>query len=94
MPGPGTPKDCDFVPASAISNPSAANPRLFRREQLITLQQHQLTLRDVEKLQTISELTPDYLQLGTTPTEVMRYFDPLGRSCGTSTSRDPRAVLS
>src|SRR5439155_9244883 len=47
----------------------------FRREQLITLQQHQLTLRDVEKLQTISGVTPDYLQLGSTPSEVMHYFD-------------------
>ena len=25
---PSTPKDCDFIPVTAISNPSAANPRL------------------------------------------------------------------
>jgi hypothetical protein len=24
---PNTPKDCDFIPLAAISNPSAANPR-------------------------------------------------------------------
>jgi CRP-like cAMP-binding protein len=53
----------------------------FRREQLITLRHRRLTLCDVARLQTISELTPDYLQLGSTPSEVMHYFDPLGRSC-------------
>ena len=58
----------------------------FRREQLITLQQHQLTLRDVEKLQTISGVTPDYLQVGTISPEVIDYFDPLGRSSRVSTS--------
>ena len=46
----------------------------FRREQLITLQQHQLTLLDVEKLQTISGVTPDYLQLGTISPDIIDYF--------------------
>src|ERR1700732_41130 len=50
----------------------------FRRDQLITLAQRRLILHDVERLQDISGLTPDYLQLRTTPSEVMRYFDPLG----------------
>ena len=58
----------------------------FRREQLITLQQHQLTLLDVEKLQTISRVTPDYLQLGTISPDIIDYFDPLGRSPGGSIS--------
>jgi CRP-like cAMP-binding protein len=58
----------------------------FRREQLITLQQHQLTLLDVEKLQTISGVTPDYLQLGTISPDIIDYFDPLGRSLGGSIS--------
>ena len=53
----------------------------FRREQLITLRQRRLTLWDVARLQTISGLSPDYLQLGSTPSEVIHYFDPLGRSC-------------
>jgi CRP-like cAMP-binding protein len=58
----------------------------FRREQLITLQQHQLTLQDVEKLQTISGVTPDYLQVGTISPDIIDYFDPLGRSSWVSTS--------
>jgi CRP-like cAMP-binding protein len=59
----------------------------FRREQLITLEQRRLTLRDVERLQVISGLTPDYLQLGKTPYEVMHYFDPLGHGRRGSASR-------
>ena len=54
----------------------------FRREQLITLRARRLILHDPERLQAISELTPYYLQLGTTPAEVMHYFDPLGLSGG------------
>jgi len=54
----------------------------FRRDQLITLAQRRLILHDVERLQDISGLTPDYLQLRTTPSEVMRYFDPLETSRG------------
>jgi CRP-like cAMP-binding protein len=53
----------------------------FRRDELITLAQQRLTLRNVERLEAISGVTPNYLQLGTTPSEVMHYFDPLGRSC-------------
>jgi len=50
----------------------------FRRERLITLAQRRLILLDVKRLQAISGLTPDYLRLNTTPSEVMHYFDPLG----------------
>jgi CRP-like cAMP-binding protein len=51
----------------------------FRRDELITLDRRRLTLLDIERLQAIAGLTPDYLQLGSTPSEVMHYFDPLGR---------------
>jgi CRP-like cAMP-binding protein len=50
----------------------------FRREQLITLEQRRLTLLDVEKLEEISGLNPDYLRFGTTPSGLMHYFDPAG----------------
>jgi CRP-like cAMP-binding protein len=50
----------------------------FRREQLITLEQRRLTLLDVEKLQGISGLNPDYLRLGILPSGLMHYFDPAG----------------
>ena len=51
----------------------------FRRDQLITLEQRRLTLLNVEKLQVMSGLTPNYLQFGSTPSEVMRYFNNLER---------------
>jgi CRP-like cAMP-binding protein len=59
----------------------------FRRERLISLEHRRLTLRDVEALQAISGLTPDYLQLGTAPAKLMHYFDPLERSRKESTNR-------
>src|SRR5438105_11889440 len=51
----------------------------FRRDQLITLERQRLILRDIERLQAISGLTPDYLKLSSTPAEVLRYFDDLER---------------
>jgi CRP-like cAMP-binding protein len=51
----------------------------FRRDELITLEHWQLTLHDLERLQAISGLTKDYLQLKSTPPEVLRYFDGLER---------------
>jgi hypothetical protein len=42
------------------------------------LEQRRLTLLDVEKLEGISGLNPDYLRLGTTPSGLMHYFDPAG----------------
>src|ERR1700731_2867787 len=52
----------------------------FRRDELITLEHRWLTLRNVEKLEAISGLTSRYLQLGSTPPEVIRYFDQLERN--------------
>jgi CRP-like cAMP-binding protein len=49
----------------------------FRRDQLITLEQRRLTLRNFEMLKTISGLTPNYLHLDNTPIKVLRYFDNL-----------------
>jgi CRP-like cAMP-binding protein len=51
----------------------------FRRDELITLEHRRLTLRNVETLEAISGLTSRYLQLGSTPPEVVRYFDQLER---------------
>jgi CRP-like cAMP-binding protein len=51
----------------------------FRRDELITLEHRRLTLHDLERLQAISGLTKDYLQLNSTPSEVLRYFDGLER---------------
>jgi CRP-like cAMP-binding protein len=51
----------------------------FRRDGLITLAHQRLTLHDLERLQAISGLTKDYLQLNGTPSEVLRYFDGLAR---------------
>src|SRR6202045_3367388 len=52
----------------------------FRRDELITLEHRRLTPRDVEKLEAVSGLTSRYLQLGSTPPEVIRYFDQLERN--------------
>jgi CRP-like cAMP-binding protein len=52
----------------------------FRRDELITLEHRRLTLRDVKKLEAISGLTSRYLQLGSTPPEVVHYFDQLERN--------------
>jgi CRP-like cAMP-binding protein len=51
----------------------------FRRDELITLDRRRLTLLDIERLQAISGLSPDYLKLNSTPPEVLRYFDALER---------------
>jgi hypothetical protein len=51
----------------------------FRRDGLIMLERQRLILRDIERLQAISGLTPDYLKLSSTPPEVLRYFDHLER---------------
>jgi CRP-like cAMP-binding protein len=51
----------------------------FRRDELITLAHRRLTLHDLERLQAISGLTSDYIQLNSTPSEVLRYFDGLER---------------
>jgi len=39
---------------------------------LITLDHRRLVLRDLERLQAIAELTPDYLHLGRAPPEALR----------------------
>jgi hypothetical protein len=54
----------------------------FRRDELITLERRRLTLHDLERLQAISGLTKDYLQLNSTPSEVLRYFDGMERDRG------------
>jgi CRP-like cAMP-binding protein len=52
----------------------------FRRDNLIALAHHRLTLLDVERLQTIAGFNQDYLHLGGAPTEVRRYLDMLERN--------------
>src|SRR5947209_15550375 len=54
----------------------------FRHEQLITLERRRLTLLNVENLQTLSGVTPRYLQLGSTPAEVVIYLDRLESNDG------------
>jgi Crp-like helix-turn-helix domain len=49
----------------------------FRRDELITLDRRRLTLLDIGRLQAIAGLTPEYLKLDSTPTEVLRYLDGL-----------------
>ena len=49
----------------------------FRRDKLITLQHQRLTLHDLEGLQAISGVTKNYLQLNSTPPEILRYLDVL-----------------
>jgi CRP-like cAMP-binding protein len=66
----------------------------FRREQLITLEQRRLTLLDVEKLQEISGLNPDYLRLGTTPSGLMHYFDPASILPQGSTAVEATAIAA
>src|SRR5436305_13633397 len=51
----------------------------FRRDKLITLEHRRLTLHDLATLQAISGLSKDYLQLNSTPPEVLRYCDRLAR---------------
>jgi hypothetical protein len=49
----------------------------FRREELIMLAHHRLTLLDVERLQEIAGFNQDYLHFGGAPEEVERYLDRL-----------------
>ena len=51
----------------------------FRRDKLITLQHQRLTLHDLEGLQAISGVTKNYLQLNSTPLEIVQYLDGLER---------------
>ena len=51
----------------------------FRRDALITLDRRRLTLLDIERLQAIAGLTPEYLKLNSTLPEALRYFDALER---------------
>jgi CRP-like cAMP-binding protein len=51
----------------------------FRRDELITLDRRRLTLLDIEKLQAIAGLTPEYLKLNSTPPDILRYLDALER---------------
>jgi hypothetical protein len=51
----------------------------FRRDELITLDRRRLTLLDIERLQAIAGLTPEYLKLNSTPPEILRYLDALER---------------
>ena len=51
----------------------------FRRDKLITLQHQRLTLHDLEGLQAISGVTKNYLQLNSTPLEIVQYLDRLER---------------
>jgi CRP-like cAMP-binding protein len=47
----------------------------FRRDNLITLAHHRLTLPDVERLQEIAGFNQNYLHLGSAPTEARSYID-------------------
>jgi CRP-like cAMP-binding protein len=49
----------------------------FRRDNLIALVRHQLTLLNVERLQKIAGFSQDYLHLGGATTEVRSYIDTL-----------------
>ena len=49
----------------------------FRREELIMLAHHRLTLLDVERLQEIAGFNQNYLHFGGAPEEVERYLDRL-----------------
>src|SRR6267378_2172271 len=45
----------------------------FRRDQLLTLEHRRLTLCNGGRLEAIAGFTPNYLQLNSTPAEVIRY---------------------
>ena len=47
----------------------------FRRDQLLTLEHRRLNLRNGGRLEAIAGFTPNYLQLNSTPAEVIRYLD-------------------
>ena len=50
-------------------------PQRFRRDQLLTLEHRRLTLCNGGRLEAIAGFTPNYLQLNSTPAEVIRYLD-------------------
>jgi transcription initiation factor IIE alpha subunit len=52
----------------------------FRRDNLIALAHHRLTLLDVERLQKIAGFNQDYLHLDGATTEVRSYIDTLERN--------------
>ncbi len=52
----------------------------FRRDNLIALARHRLTLLDVERLQEIAGFNQDYLHLGGATTEVRGCIDALERN--------------
>jgi hypothetical protein len=52
----------------------------FRRDNLIALAQHRLTLLDVGRLQKIAGLNQDYLHLDGATAEVRSYIDALERN--------------
>jgi CRP-like cAMP-binding protein len=52
----------------------------FRRDNLIALAHHRLTLLDVERLQKIAGFNQDYLHLGGATTEIRSYIDTLERN--------------
>ena len=54
----------------------------FRRDNLIALARHRLTLLNVERLQKIAGFNQDYLHLGGATTEVRSYIDTLERNRG------------
>ena len=54
----------------------------FRRDNLIALAHHRLTLLDSERLQKIAGFNQDYLHLGGATTEVRSYIDMLERDRG------------
>jgi CRP-like cAMP-binding protein len=60
----------------------------MRRDELITLEHGRLTLHDLERMRAISGLSKDYLQLNSTPPEVLRYFDGLERDRAVADFRD------
>jgi CRP-like cAMP-binding protein len=52
----------------------------MRRDELIALAHHQLSLRDVERLQEIGGFNQDYRLFGSAPAEVRSYIDKLERN--------------
>lgn len=52
----------------------------FRQDQLIKLERRRLTLVNFVRLEAMAGLTSAYLQLNSTPAEVIRYIDELERS--------------
>jgi CRP-like cAMP-binding protein len=51
----------------------------FRQNRVIMLRERRLTVVDFTTLQAIAGLTPNYLQLNSTPAEILRYLNDLER---------------